>query len=279
MLQDEAETFIDKKWLDLYAQSYIATPIPHSITETVTPFCQHFHLDVVSNLETIEDRRVLLGICRAQPADKLAELPVANVQGVDKIRVVQQLQDILRPNFEDQNLSVYSYTMDSLYATANLHMNSPQRCTLENGLPAISSNVRAILPWLKKVDAGLSSLPASFRYLGTLFRVMSHVFDSLSFDQRFKTGNIFVWHSFRSASRSEAILSNPSFTPGTVFEIRNAVGTDITLMSQFTEECEILLRPGTTLQVMEARKGTPGGDVRESADWIVVEMLAQNHLS
>lgn len=264
VLQAEVETEVDKVWLDLYCKEYAATPVQSS-TDAITHLCRHFNLATAPVLDALQARRELR---KALPApDAIAD---------------QQLQYICRPDAEEHYLSIYSYTMDALYKTANQTVNAQNlRCVIENGVPALSGNVKAVLPWFKMVDTALLSLPDTFKYHGTLFRVMGYTFEQPVFDQRFQVGKTFVWHTHRSASRSQDILTNPDFTPGTVFEIKNAVGIEITKMSQFPGECEILLRPGTTLRVLEARKGRPdpGGDVRKTADWITVEMLPEQQWS
>lgn len=271
---NEVEVKVDEHYLRILSQAFVETPVPSTVSVAIRDLCQHFNLDASSNLAFVEARRRMLALCRAMPVDALKDLDIA--KGADGKRVVRQLLKLFSVDFEEHNLAIFSYTMDSLYSIVNTQMSTPGRL-IENKL---STDIQATLPWMRMVEHSLASLPEDFKYHGTLYRVTSHVFDSLYFEQHFKKDDVFVWHSFRSASTSFDIASNPSFVPNTIFEIRNAVGVEITLLSQYPEECELLLPPGTTLQVKEARKGTGQGvDVQTKADWIVVEMLPKSYFT
>jgi hypothetical protein len=188
--------------------------------------------------------------------------------------------DLFDPNLEEDILSVYSYTTDGLYDLANSTMNNPEKRVGADG--GLSDDVKAVLPWFKKVSIGLENLPASCDYTGTLYRVTRFTFHRVDFLELFQKGNTFAWHTWRSTSKSEDILRNTSFVGqhATVYEIHGAVGKCIAEISQFPDEEEVLLPLGTMFQVKEARIGTGrGDDIHKSADWIVLEMLPRGAYS
>jgi len=190
------------------------------------------------------------------------------------------LREMGNPDLEEHFVSIYSYTMDSLFGVANYHLNNAKmRAQInDSGIAELADEVRATLPWFKKLAVGLHSLPPCFEYSGTLYRVTRFVFSPTDLSERFRAGNRFVWHTFRSTSASLEILDNPHFSAArsTVFEIHNAVGKCIWPLSQYREEREVLLPIGATFQVIEAWRGSgEGDDICKPADWIILTMLPQ----
>lgn len=256
----DMKCLVDKVWLETFRRHYQKDDGCNDIFVVVRNFCAHFNLD--DHTSTLMGRK---------------QTDVRNLGAVANCS--PKLAALADPALEEHVLAIYSYTLDTLFKHANSSMNDQENRIFEigsSGEETLSSDVLAVLPWMKKVSVALEKLPNCFNYCGTVYRVMSFRFAPCDFAERFKVGNTLVWHSLRSTSSSKDILSNRCFTgtSGTVYEIRNAGGKEICLLSQYENEAEILLPMGATMQVKEARIGSEQGvDFQDCADWVVFEML------
>lgn len=260
--EDEVNPQMDKEWLVLVRDEYQKVPKSQKIDEVIDAFCKHFKFP--------QEAGEVLRSGRSRHGVGCAALKQGHVDD-------PKLQAVWSPNFEEHYLCIYSWTINLLYKQANTVMNGADRIDRSGGAVGVSNDVKAVIPWYRKVECALDALPSDFDYKGTVYRVIPFAF--ADFETRFTEGKVFVWHSFRSTSRSEDILTNPCFSSGhsTVFEIQGARGKDITTLSQYAQECEILLPMGTTLRVkkVQRRSGQEEDGVRKSADWIVAEMLPE----
>jgi len=184
-------------------------------------------------------------------------------------------------------MPIYWYTIDepSVYSPISHCINRPTR----SNNPKVPAALR-FSSWLTR---SASTLGKEFDFLGQGVRGIWHKFEDDAWDRQFSLGSIFTWHTARSVSTTadpsalkELLLTlvpadkQPDSSPLTIFTIQNCYGKDISSISHFEAEQEVLVFPGSVFKVMARTRGTPeSSDLLARADQIIIQMQGNVLLS
>lgn len=174
----------------------------------------------------------------------------------------------------------YSIQVPNIFETVSKVFNGAKRCKLgDKGELIVSAEARMFLPWMKRLQSALQSLPEAFTCQCDLFRGVK--FKYPNFKDHFIIGEEIVTYTFKSYTLYKHVMDDSAFAgmsgERTIFIIRNGSGKCISPMSDYPEEGEVLLPIGTRLRIVEVhqggKKGYSSGSAFETAD--VVEFVMQ----
>jgi len=184
---------------------------------------------------------------------------------------------VLPQTAEESMLLLYLYTLQqpSLYSQVSAILNSPS--TRVEDIP----KVQAVMPFVKGVMGACSEvmdLNPALRYgPATAYRGMAN-FRYSEYDwSKFQPGNQICWYTVKSVTTTEEGLRTFLGDAGvcTIFQIVDCTGTIIKPFSEFSEEDEVLLMPGTRFDVVQAQRSSAleSADILDRADFIILRML------
>ncbi|CAF3883709.1 unnamed protein product [Rotaria sp. Silwood1] len=157
---------------------------------------------------------------------------------------------------QDESAAIYLYTLEwspsknSLYIMLNRTLRAPDRSEL------------TLKPWFKYLKLFLTAL-AKLPILSTsnrqpiVYRGIKMNIDNAPYTP----GSFITWWAFSSCTTSISLLQSDKFlgTTGdrTIFNIETTTGKNISLHSHFGREDEVLLMPGTYMEVISLVNPAP----------------------
>ena len=151
---------------------------------------------------------------------------------------------------DNESAAIYLYTMaTSFYKTLN--------CVLQ------AKNPQALEPWLMFLKLFISALEKLPSLPITVWRGITDNFHGSDFVENQE----YTWSSINSCS-SDVNVARVYVGPGGILFCINAIhGKDITKYSEFQGEREIVLMPGTRLQVRSASFDEHGFNIVQLNEW------------
>jgi len=202
-------------------------------------------------------------------------------------RQMPEVTDVLLQHYE----VVYSYTVQkpNVFQKVSCKLNNEKLRSEDegNGL-AVSKILKPFMPWVTYLERSLMSLPTEFDYEGLLYRGMKFRYGppvTLEFAEQFPMGGRIAFYSFKSFSTDKNILDDDAFcglegigegsrTGRTIFIILNGKGKLIAPLSNFPDEGEVLLPPGTKFEIVNAFQGDQlQGSALDHADIVELRIL------
>jgi len=241
---------IDEKWLAELLSCLTSIAVEGPLSQ-----CLKF-LDVDSVIELEE-----LWVKKKMKLQKLKNFPVMGFKRLQNIQLPPWSEE-LAGHYE----VIYSYTCQSpnLFGRVSHRMNDAERRTRTDGdAVEVSQYLRDVmLPWVRRLQLALGSLPAVFNVECDLYRGMKHRFAS----GHFSPGAVVALYTFKSFTVDSSLMEDDVFcgqsNSRTIFIIRQGRGKFIAPLSEFRDELEVVLLPGTKLQVEKVtnqsmKRGSP----------------------
>jgi len=134
------------------------------------------------------------------------------------------------------------------------------------------------MTWIKMLDIEVEKLPLCLQIGPQIcYRGMKFKYSDKDWAE-FTTGREMIWYHFKSVTTDRNLMWDSFFCgqsgDRTIIEISDCVGKSLVPFSEFAE-AEVLVRPGTRLKVLEAkRQSGTNGDPFLTADILRLQMIS-----
>jgi hypothetical protein len=266
----EEHVFVDDVWLEQFHALCHSLPpqtLPQ-IKETLTP--------IVSAQDKILLRR------RTQEWKDRLKRPSGGgfILNLSQGPTMQVKELFFPEDAEDSLEIIYWYTLETppVYQKVSMILNNPALRTGSNG------QVAAAMPFAKRLMEACQqvvTLQPDLRFgqdgQNCAWRGVAYRYSEMQW-KKFQPGHHVTWYTVKSLSSSpdavEKLMGNAPHV--TIFEVVNCTGVTIKPFSQYEDEDEILLMPGSRFEVEDAIRSTKPGDpsVWNKADYVTLRMVA-----
>jgi len=176
-------------------------------------------------------------------------------------------------------LMVFTYTDSVLFESVSRLLNNPDKRKAK----ALASQIEGAQLWISCIRWSLSHLAVSFPgwvHHGKKWRGMQFQYPELN--TQFKVDAEIAWYTIKSTTSCADVLQRDTFAgqtgKRTIFEILDCPALTLSQISEYPDEFECLLLPGSFFRIHERiqRKQMLDGDPFHTADKVTLKFLGNN---